>query len=123
MSSTCTYYRKWSASEKEQENALTLKRPCLVYAVTPAPRHPSSTLSTPPVLPPCTSDTNGLLLLKPMVEALQPGLEIMTRHSAILGLECRDLLPELLRYNVAHVREVPEALLQGVHRGALCQVR
>ena len=64
-----------------------------------------------------------MVLLKPMIETLQPGIEIMTRHTAILRLECRDLLPELLRHDVAHVREVPEALLQGVHRGALCQVR
>lgn len=58
-----------------------------------------------------------------MIEAFQPGMEIMTRHSAILRLECRDLLPELVRHDVAHVREVPEALLEGVHSGSLCYVR
>ena len=57
-----------------------------------------------------------------MIEAFQPGIEIMTPHSATLRLECRDLLPKFFPHDVAHVREVPEALLKSVHRGSLCYI-
>ena len=62
----------------------------------------------------------GLKFLKPAQEARPPGVRGRSRQAAALGLGPRDLLAELRRYDVAHVREVPKALLKGVRRRALC---